>query len=356
MSQTFFSAEQISELRIELEVISAQCTDIDCGKHNTESDIYQKFALSTISGKKLYQSLPDEYLLAILTNLAKSRGHSPSQKEIFWVYREYIKLRFQKWPYALKKAGLCTAAGKCGKSLDDFVEENNRIRYLLKLVCDKTCELGRLPHQKDMPEISEELKKYFTTWHDVLVAADIDYQSVLYDAVYKIEDLEEKYIGFLQEILKRSFEMGRAPLKSEVADEVRKMLIERCGTWRNALFQVDLEPVIRISPFANSRLANNDEAKQRLHRKTLYDCYYKVLILDEEAKRQLQIVGNIADKLGRAPTRKEVPADIRSNLQTACGSWSNALFQLGLVSPVSRNKNKLIYNSNGYFNNNIGGR
>ena len=66
------------------------------------------------------------------------------------------------------------------------------------------------------------------------------------------------------------------------------------------------------------------------HRGSLHDCYYRLLHLDEVTTRDLELVAETARRLGRPPERREIPLPVRRRLQAACGSWSNALYQLGL--------------------------
>ena len=47
---------------------------------------------------------------------------------------------------------------------------------------------------------------------------------------------------------------------------------------------------------------------------------------EDELEQELQA----ARRLGRPPERREIPVPVRRRLQDACGSWSNALYQLGL--------------------------
>jgi hypothetical protein len=57
-------------------------------------------------GDQLYASFTDEELLDRLRVAADELGHVPAQKEIFCVYRSYIRRRFTNWPTALRAAGL----------------------------------------------------------------------------------------------------------------------------------------------------------------------------------------------------------------------------------------------------------
>lgn len=58
------------------------------------------------SAHALYMSFTDQELLNILRSKAAELGRNPNQKEIFCVYRTYIRRRFQNWPKAMAAAGL----------------------------------------------------------------------------------------------------------------------------------------------------------------------------------------------------------------------------------------------------------
>ena len=107
-------------------------------------------------------------------------------------------------------------------------------------------------------------------------------------------------------------------------------LVRRCGSWRRVLEQLDLEPVRRIAPFSNTRLGDRSGKPPARHRGSLHDCYYRLLRVDEITARDLETVAQAARRLGRPPERREIPLPVRRRLQDACGSWSNALYQLGL--------------------------
>jgi hypothetical protein len=118
------SQVQLMQLYERLIQVSKDCVDNEDGKNDRESYIRKNFSLSSAAGKQLYKSLSDEQLIQIITSIADKVGHSPSQKEVFWVWREYIKLRFKKWPYALTAAGLPKSAGKGGMAINASFEMN----------------------------------------------------------------------------------------------------------------------------------------------------------------------------------------------------------------------------------------
>ena len=58
------------------------------------------------TGKKLSQSFSDEELLDIIRQETLQLGHVPAQREVFCVYRDYIRRRFGNWIKAIRAAGL----------------------------------------------------------------------------------------------------------------------------------------------------------------------------------------------------------------------------------------------------------
>lgn len=289
-------------------------------------DERQAFDPATRSGTEVYESLTDDELLAVLRQAAARLGHSPAQKEVYWAYRTYLRQRFGKWPVALRLAGLSRAAGAGGSTVAEMTADYDLTQALLETVRTKAAALGRIPHAADLPEVCAGLQKKYATWGEVLTAAGIERSKT----VYPIDDLTDADRALLAALRTQAQSLNRAPLKSEADTEVRAALIARCGSWRNALYQIGLEPVIHMAPFSGSRLDRSAEVPAPRHKSALYDCYYRVLELDAESKAHLTAVANLARKLGRAPKRGEVAPEVRRCLQNACGSWSNALFQLGL--------------------------
>lgn len=297
------------------------------------------FSLSTPEGRQLYESFSNAQLLDLLRENARALGRSPTQKETFWVYRSYLRCRFKNWPTALRMAGLSRSAGKGGPSLETAAREEQARQELLSQVRSAAKSLGRMPHPSDLPEVCQGLKKSYHTWGDVLTASGAVEAS--FRRVCPIEDLEENYRAMLEDIRLQAEDLNRAPQHKEVPPEVRSALIRRCGSWRNALYQIGLEPVRRISPFSNTSLNSPGQRPQTRHRGTLYDCYYRILHLDKRTTEDLALVKKTARRLGRAPTRNEIPTKVRRQLQDACGSWSNALYQLDL-HPRRKNEGKEI--------------
>ena len=57
-------------------------------------------------GRMLYLSFSNEELLDIIRSEATVLGRIPAQREVFCVYRDYIRRRFGNWIKALRAAGL----------------------------------------------------------------------------------------------------------------------------------------------------------------------------------------------------------------------------------------------------------
>lgn len=286
----------------------------------------RQYAPDTPEGRQVYDSYTDEALIALLRQTARRLGHSPTQKEVHWVYRSYFRTRFRNWPTALSRAGLSKAAGQGGQTLAEMERAEAQHSALLAQVGQRTAELGRMPHPSEMPQVCEALKWQYKTWGEVLAAAGVE--TVSAGTVATMEDLEEDCRLLLEEVRTLAQELNRAPLRREVHPDVRAALIRRCGTWRNALYQIGLEPVRRIAPFSNSHMGQPSDGPRSRHRGSLDDCHYRILRVDEQTAAHLALVERLAAGLGHVPGRREVPVEVRQQLQAACGSWSNALYQL----------------------------
>lgn len=291
---------------------------------------WDNYALTTKKGRQFYSLLSDELLLSVLRLHAKTTGYSPSQRDLFWVWKVYIKNRFKNWPSALQKAGLPKSAGKNGQTLKRNNQLERRTDELLEQVKMEAIRLGRLPHPKDLPDVCSELKNRIPNWSEVLKKAQINNQFLSNNTTYKIADLENEYIEMLQEVKQLVLTLNRAPLHNEIETDLKKRLIRRCGSWRNVLHQLDLEPVVRIHPFSSTSIkkANN---KNRNHRISLHDCCYKVLQVDDQDQSRLDWLYQLSISLGRTPSKKDVPPHIRKQLNKTFGSWINTLYQLGIT-------------------------
>lgn len=71
--------------------------------------MYKRYHVLTLSdglGRAVYLSYSDEELLDILRQTAQRLGQAPTQSDVFFLYRTYLKARFHTWPAALRKAGM----------------------------------------------------------------------------------------------------------------------------------------------------------------------------------------------------------------------------------------------------------
>lgn len=301
MKQVSLSESELRRRRAWLARLAEEHPGQSATDPDLPAEIRAAFSLSEEAGAAFYGSLSDEDLLDVL------------------------RQRFGKWPYALTAAGLSKSAGSGGKSLSRQEEERRQRAALLSEVRRAAAELGRVPHPKDLPQVCEGLRREYATWADVLAAAGVERVRT----VHPVTDLDARCRAMLEMLKAQAVELGRAPLRSEVDETLRGTLVNRCGSWRNVLYQIGLEPVVHISPFSGAAL-DRSPGRTRPHSTALYDCYYRLLSPGPDTRRNLTLVEELARSLGRPPKRGEVPAQVRRQLQDACGSWANALYQLGL--------------------------
>lgn len=287
MKKKKLSAEQISRLIHNLEHAATHCSDMDQGSKDTCSELYKIYSLETESGKLFYQSLEDHFLLSVLRAQADMLGHSPAQKEIFWVWRSYIRKRYGRWPYALEAAGLKKAAGKGGKAISQIEQEKAEYQTLLNKVRKVSENLCRIPHPQEIPELSGRLMKYAKNWTAVIRDAGLDRKFFREKAVYRISQVNPETAEDLKTIQQLADSLGRSPLKSEVPEEIRTRLIGHCGSFRNVLYQIDLDPVTRINPFSSTQTRGQTASGARTHRTDLHDCCYQILNPDAQTRKDL---------------------------------------------------------------------
>lgn len=312
----------------ELMQIARQYEDTNYGIDHPECEIYQRYSLETEEGRAFYEQIKDEVLLQILKEKAENLGYSPSQKEVFWVWRDYIKERFQKWPYALQAAGLSKSAGKGGKELSKFRKEQEVYEALLETVREKAKRLCRIPHPQELPEVSCQIVKYAKSWGQVILEAGIDERFFQKYAVYKVENLERADVQALVEVQELAEKLHRAPFKEELSKETKQRLLDKFGSYRNALYQIGMEPSKRRNPFHMTELDGEMPENKKTHQRDSRHCYYQVLNIDSQTREDLDVLYEIWKKTGKVPERKKIDVELRKRLQKSCGSWANALYQL----------------------------
>lgn len=303
-------------------------------------EIFEFSHISRGKGKIIYNSYSDEELCQIIRTKAMKLGYVPAQKEFYWLYRVYIKKRFGNWPKALKAAGLSKNAGKGGDSYERIKIKKEIDLQKFEELRQKAQELGRPPHMHEMEEMAERFKNKFNTWADLLEAAGIDNRWKKEKFVYKVKDLSEENKKNLNDIYKKALVLGRAPMRREIDTEIRQKLKMDCGTWRNILYQVDLEPVQRIKPFSVTYL---DGRKNRnlSHKEALDGCVFKLISADKKTIKQLKLLKEKADVLKRPLIKAEIPKDVYENLINQCVSYRNIIFQIG-YKPLEKLKEKEI--------------
>lgn len=98
---------QIRLLRLQLAEDAQRASELgseDCRQAWITPQLWSQYMGA--DGRRLYNSFTDEELLDLLRQAAAKLGRVPSQKDIFCVYRSFIRRRFTNWPTALRAAGL----------------------------------------------------------------------------------------------------------------------------------------------------------------------------------------------------------------------------------------------------------
>ncbi len=114
MKQVSLSESELRRRRAWLARLAEEHPGQSATDPDLPAEIRAAFSLSEEAGAAFYGSLSDEDLLDVLRRRAEELGRSPAQKEIYWVWRAYLRQRFGKWPYALTAAGLSKSAGSGG--------------------------------------------------------------------------------------------------------------------------------------------------------------------------------------------------------------------------------------------------
>lgn len=313
--------------------------EYDEGIKNAER-IFEFSQTNSGKGRLVYSSFSDEELCKILTDKARELGHVPAQRELYWLYRIYIKRRFGNWPKALITAGLSKKAGKCGDTYEKVKMDKELEKELLSNLRKKAEELGRPPHMHEMGEIAESFKYKFDTWAELLDAAGIDNQWKNWQPVYKLNDLTEEEEKLLQCIREKAIELGRPPMRTEIRNEIREKLKKRCGTWRNILFQIGLEPIQKIKPF-NATYLDGRRNKLIKHNELLEGSVFKLVNPNAETVRQLKALKTKATRINRPLVKSEIPKEVYNNLIGQCVNYRNILYQINL-EPLEKSKEKEI--------------
>ncbi|WP_312650993.1 homing endonuclease associated repeat-containing protein [Aminipila sp.] len=176
---------------------------------------------------------------------------------------EGLKYKFDTWNQVLEAAGI-NQEWKNKHMLfivNDFTEEE---KLLLEKIKSKAQKLGRSPLRKEIEnEVKEKLKIKCKTWRNTLHQIGMEpiekpksfsetylddrknkgkhHTEILSNGLYKVMNLsknEKQYLIQLREIVT---ELGRAPIKEELPEDVYDGLMKACGSYRNVLFQVGVE-------------------------------------------------------------------------------------------------------------------
>jgi hypothetical protein len=325
------STTQIKKYRAQLHELSLIPLPEEKNQREAERrliDQWKNFVPNKSAGRQLYESFTDEELIAVLGDAFDRLGRAPVQNDIFCFYRTYIKRRFVTWPAALKAAGLSRALDNRTNQLpaeeyEKIEKEEPEIRALLICLAERWAELGYPPKRREFSE-SEALKRRFGGWGDALHAAEGFelWQQLCNEKAARSFSPEDEIC--LQKLRETARMLGRTPLKTEIREDIRCRLRIYCGSWDAVLREAGLEPLKE-----NELEPARQDAQQRLKGKNVI---FRIADLEPEYMELLDEIKALALKMNRAPLKEEVDAEKRKKLQERCGSWRNALYQIGVTA------------------------
>lgn len=280
---------------------------------------YREYAPDKPLGRAICESYPLEALTDILSERAEELGRAPVQREIFPLYRAYLKRRFGTWPAALRAAGLRPGLETQPVEEDwtKVLTETPEVGRALLHLAEQWMTCGVPPLRREVQQ-ERLLRARFEDWSAVLSAAkSLDSWLEAHPtplAPRKPEDLAA--------LLRLAEALGRTPLREEAPETLRQGLRMGWGSWGSALEAAGLPPLdeesSRRAEWEHQQRARAGSCTLRLVREPTAE--QTALLNDLEA---------VCRGLGRAPLREELPQELRTELVNAFGSLRNALFQLG---------------------------
>jgi len=215
---------------------------------------------SAKSIERIKEEEPETYVMLIrLSERRKELGYPPNRKEV--PENKILKERFKTWNQAINAAE-CLDAWQQSQPDDRFIQLSVREEMLLQEIKENAELLCRTPLETEInEEVRWRLRVRCGSWDSVIRRAGLEPLSG--DALkyaewdqrqrrlagegelYIIPNLEPEYTLLLKELRVLAAELGRAPLKEEIASEKRQRLQERCGSWRNVLYQIGIEAFSR---------------------------------------------------------------------------------------------------------------
>ena len=132
---------------------------------------YRQLRLDRGIGRAVYLSYSDPELLDLLRSRQQQLGRAPAQKEVFFLYRSYLKARFGTWPAALRAAGMRAMPAPTLGNQDWAIltGQEGEICNLLGELRQLQRKMGKPPRRRDFPE-AQRLRERFGSWENVLAA------------------------------------------------------------------------------------------------------------------------------------------------------------------------------------------
>ncbi len=210
--------------------------------------------------KQELEKIKIKELLNDVAERARVLGRPPHLSDMELIHKQ-LKKKYKSWQEVLEASGAIAKSRSTICKIDIIDAEIKILLEELQILAEK---LNRPPMRSEIEsEKLEKLSKYFGSWRNTLFQIGLEpvisvksfsnskfsadkngkklHSKTITDCNYKIIRKSDEEIESFN-ILKILFEENGSILnKNDVPENVRKILINACGTWHNVLYQLNFD-------------------------------------------------------------------------------------------------------------------
>lgn len=182
---------------------------------------------------------------------------------------EVLRYRYDTWSQVLAAAGI-DGEWKRKHMLFKADGLSREEELLLESIRARAEELHRPPLRREIDEETRKrLQEKCITWRNILYQIGMEpvekrkffaqtyldekknrkkrHAETLSSGLYKVSNLTAEQRDMVRQLRKTAKELGRAPIKEELPEELCHELVTVCGSYKNMLYQAGIEPADKVS-------------------------------------------------------------------------------------------------------------